>query len=279
VDWIKDRWADLTNLGSGSWLAIAAWAALALGVVVLIYVSRQVTRNRQLKTEQIRPQVAMFMEPHAADWHVIELVVRNFGQTAAYDVRFEFTNPPTVAAYEDSDSDGPPDVAELDLPSELPFLAPGQEWRTVWDSAISREQLGGSIGSRFDGVLTYFDDPRPDQKKRGSKIWNKRLEFESKVTLDWATLQPVQRLELMTTHDLAKREKQKLELLRSVLTYFHYASKESRPDVFRAEIDRMNKAVEETQDRWRTRQFDQTTELDFPWIKNGAGGRHHANAR
>jgi hypothetical protein len=274
---MKDRWHDLTNLGSGGWLAIAAWAALALGVVVLFYASRQIKKSRQLKTEQIRPQVAMFMEPHAADWHVIELVVRNFGQTAAYDVRFDFTNPPTVAAYEDSDFDGPPEVAELDLPSELPFLAPGQEWRTVWDSAISREQLGGSIRSRFDGLLTYFDRPRPDPKKRDSKFWNKRLEFETKVALDWSTLQPVQRLELMTTHDLAKREKQKLELLRSVLTYFHYASKESRPDVFRAEIDRMNKAVEETQDRWRTRQFDQTTELDFPWIKNGEAGRHSAN--
>ena len=65
--------------GSGGWLAIAAWAALALGVVVLLYTHRQVKKNRQLKTEQVRPQVAMYMEPHAADWHVIELVVRNFG--------------------------------------------------------------------------------------------------------------------------------------------------------------------------------------------------------
>jgi hypothetical protein len=275
---MNDRWDDLSNLGSESWLAIAAWAAVALGVVVLFYVHRQIKKNRQVKTEQIRPQVAMFMEPHAADWHVIELVVRNFGQTAAHDVRFEFTNPPTVALYEDDVQDRQPDVAELDLPSELPFLAPGQEWRTVWDSAISREQLGGSIRSRFDGTLTYFDYPRPDREKGRSRFWNKRQEFQSKVCLDWATLQPVQRLELMTTHDLAKREKQKLELLRTVLTYFHYASKETRPDVFRAEIDRMNRAVEEAQDRWRTTQFDQTTELDFPWIeKNGAAGRHHAS--
>lgn len=96
------------------------------------------------------------------------------------------------------------------------------------------------------------------------------------MCLDWATLQPVQRIELLTGHDLAKREKRKLEPLRSVLTYFHYASKETQPDVFRAEIDRMNRAIEETQDRWRTRQFDETTELDFPWMKNGAAGRHHA---
>jgi hypothetical protein len=78
---------------------------------------------------------------------------------------------------------------------------------------------------------------------------------------------------------LAKREKQKLELLRNVLTYFHYASKETRPDVFRAEIERMKQAVEETQDRWRTTQLDKTTELDFPWINNGDAGRHRVNAR
>lgn len=269
MEWIEDRFRELTNLGSGGWLAIAAWSALALAVVALLYVNRQVKKNRQLKTEQIRPQVTMYMEPHAADWHVIELVVKNFGSTGAHDVRLDFINHPTVAAYEGTDFDGPPDVAELELPSELTFLAPGQEWRTVWDSAISREEMGGNIRSRFDGKLTYYDKPRPDRQPGVSKLWNKRQEFETKVCLDWATLQPVQRLELMTTHDLAKREKQKLELLRTVLTYFHYASKETRPEMFRAEIDRMNRAIKETQDRWRTTQFDQTAELEFPWIKNG----------
>lgn len=279
MDWIKDRANDLTDLGSGGWLAIAAWAALLFGLAVLVWANRQMKKNRQLKSEQVRPQVTLYMEPHATDWHVIELVARNFGQTAAHDIRFDFINHPTVAAYEDSQFDGPPEVAELDLPSELPYLAPGQEWRTVWDSAISREELGGAISSRFDGSLTYFDLPRPDAKTRAPKLLAKRQTFQTKFTLDWATLQPVQRLELLTTHDLAKREKQKLELLRTVMTYFHYASKETQPDVFRAEIDRMNKAVAETQDRWRTRQLDQTTELDFPWIKHGAAGRHSANMR
>lgn len=277
MDWIKDRLNDLRDLGSGGWLAIAAWAALALGVVVLVWANRQLKRNRRLTSEQVRPQVTMFMEPHASDWHLIELVVRNFGQTAAHDIRFDFLNHPTVAVYEDSPVDGKPDVTELDIPGELPYLAPGQEWRTVWDSAISREELGGSIRSRFDGTLTYSNRPRPGANTAKSGFREKGDTYETKFHLDWATLQPVQRIELMTTHDLAKREKQKLELLRSVLTYFHYASKETQPDVFRAEIDRMNKAVEETQDRWRTRQLDQTTELDFPWIQNSVAGRHSAD--
>lgn len=279
VNWINDRLGDLRALGAGGWLAIAAWAALVLGVVVLVWAHRQMTRNRQLRTEQTRPQVSMFMEPHSSDWHVIELVVRNFGRTAAHDIRFDFVDHPTVAAYEDSQPDGPPEVAKLELPSELLYLAPGQEWRTVWDSAISRAELGGSIRDRFDGSLTYSDRARPNSKSKKSGRRNKRDTFETKFRLDWATLQPVQRIELLTTHDLAKREKQKLELLRSVLSYFHYASKETQPDVFRAEIDRMNRAAAETQDRWRTRQLDQTTELDFPWIQNGSPGRHSVNVR
>jgi hypothetical protein len=296
VDWLSDRWNQLTTLGSGGWLAIAAWAALLFGVVVLLVVNRQIRKNRELKLEQVRPQVAMYMEPHASDWHIIELVVRNFGQTAAYDIRFDFINPPTVAAYEDRSIDGPPEVDELELPSELPLLAPGQEWRTVWDSSISREELGGAIRSRFDGSLTYYDRPRPVGGKAESRYWNKREEFESKVCLDWATLQPAHRLDMMTSHDLAKREKQKLELLRSLLNYFHHASRETRPDVLRAEIDRVNRAAEEAADRLKTKQVDvpslqlpkvskhskhaapvnqapveETTELlDFPWIKDGA---------
>jgi hypothetical protein len=162
MGWIQDRWHDVAHAGSGTWLAWAAWAALALGVIALIYTNRQIQRSRQLATEQTRPQVGMFMEPHPADWHVIELVVRNFGKTAAYNVRFAFPQRPTVAAYERT-SDGYADVVELRLPSELPTLAPGQEWRMVWDSALDRAELGEGIESRFTGTVTYYD--RPEQPR------------------------------------------------------------------------------------------------------------------
>ena len=70
--------------------------------------------------------------------------------------------------------------------------------------------------------------------------------------LDWATLHPVERLELLTTHDLARQEKQKLELLRGLLTYYHYATTESRQDVLQAEINRINAAANEQRDRYRS---------------------------
>jgi hypothetical protein len=262
MGWIRSIWHGVTEVGSGTWLALAAWAALALGVVALVFTYAQIRRNRKLAAEQTRPHVAMLMEPHAADWHVIELVVRNFGQTAAYDIRFSFPTPPTVAEYENA-ADGYANVVELRLPTELPELAPGQEWRMVWDSALDRAEIGNGIESRFTGSVLYHGRP---ERPRGWRFWRReRPLLESKVVLDWNALPPVQRIELMTSHDLAKREKQKLELLRSLLTYFHYASKETRPDVFRSEIERINLAVAETQDRWRTRQLDQPTDVSVRW--------------
>ena len=42
----------------------------------------------------------------------------------------------------------------------------------------------------------------------------------------------------------------------------------------KAEIDRMNRAVRETQDRWRSREADETTELEIQWFDDGTKGRH-----
>ncbi len=247
MGWVEDRWHSVTGAEPTTWMAWAAWAALALAVITLVYLTRQLKRNRRLTAQKTGPQVTMFMEPHAADWHVIELVARNFGKTPAYDVRFGFADPPSVARYETA-SNGYADVVPLQLPEQLPVLAPGQEWRTVWDSAIDRAELGDAIESRFTGMVSYYDSPAGP---RGWRVW--RLErprfIENKVTLDWNDLPPVHRLELMTTHDLAKREKQKLELLRNLLTYFHYACQETRPDAFRDELDKIKAAVREIQDR------------------------------
>ncbi|HEX6403139.1 MAG TPA: hypothetical protein VF003_08280 [Pseudonocardiaceae bacterium] len=274
MGWIQDSWQSVTHVGSGTWIAWAAWAAIVLAVVTLIFTNSQISRNRRAVAEQTRPHVAVFMEPHSADWHVIELVVRNFGRNAAYDIGFSFANPPTVAEYENA-SDGYADVVELRLPDNLPMLAPGQEWRMVWDSALDRAEIGSGIESRFTGTVTYYDRPDPSH---GRRFWQReRSPLRTDVVLDWNTLPPVQRIELMTTHDLAKREKEKLELLRGLLTYFHYASKETRPEVFRSEIERINAAVRETQDRWRTRQLDEPTDVSLRWSNAEDDlGRHHS---
>ncbi|OBI49734.1 hypothetical protein A5707_16055 [Mycobacterium kyorinense] len=274
MGWFHDRWHEVTGAGSNTWVALGSWAVLAVGVFALLWANQQVRRNREVTIEQTRPHIGMSMEPHGADWHVIELVVRNFGKTAAYNIRFSFPRPPTVAAYENT-SDGYTDVVEMKLPEELATLAPNQEWRVVWDSVLNRAKLGDDIEPRFAGAVTYYDRP---EDRPAWKFWQrKRRPFETKVVLDWDALPPVRRVELMTTHDLASREKEKLELLRGLLTYFHYASTEPRSDVFRSEIERINRAAEETRDRWRARQLDDPTDVHLRWDRATAeAGKHRS---
>jgi hypothetical protein len=159
------------------------------------------------------------------------------------------------------------DIGELRLPDALPTLAPGQEWRTVWDSQLDRAQLGGAIEWRYDGAVSYHDRPTPrGRRRRGGH------QFETKFVLDWDALQPVQRVELLTDHDLAKREKQKLELLRSLLNYFHYASQENRSEVVRSEIDRVNRATEAIRDRMRRRLVEAPPEVPLRQVEPSPDG-------
>jgi hypothetical protein len=243
VDWFQ----DVANMSAGAWTALAAWLAVVALIAALIYVWRQYQRAQEQTAELTQPNVAMFMEPSASDWHLVELVVKNFGRTPAYGIRFEFANPPTVGKYESASYDDRyVDITPLNLPAEIPYLAPTQEWRIVWDSALDRRELGEAIASRFDGAVTYYGQPKIS--RQGRQI---RRQYRSTAVLDWATLHPVERLELLTTHDLARQEKQKLELLRNLLTYFHYAAGESREEVLRTEINRVRSAADELRERYR----------------------------
>ena len=244
----------MAQFDPGAWTALAAWVALVVVVIALVYLWRQFLKARDRKAELTQPNVTMFMEPSSTDWHLVELVIRNYGQTPAYGLRFEFANPPTVARYESSYDDNIVDIVPLNLPAEIPYLAPAQEWRMVWDSALDRKQLGESIASRFDGAITYYDQPTSGGKAAGKK-------FRNSTVLDWATLPPVDRMELLTTHDRARQEKQKLELLRAVLTYYQYAVKESDESVLRSEINRIQTIGNEVRDRWRSR-YEATTDED-----------------
>ena len=151
----EDRARDVADISAGAWTALAAWLAVVVGTAALVYAWRQYQRAKDQTAELMQPNVAMFMEPSATGWHLIELV------------------------------------------------------------AIRRPSAS------------------------------------TKAPTMTATLRPVERLELLTTHDLARQEKQKLELLRNLLTYFHYAASESREEVLRAEINRVRSAADELRDRHR----------------------------
>ena len=241
---------------------MAAWLAVCVTIAALVYTWRQFHAAKHESEDLSQPNVAMYMEPSASDWHLVELVVKNFGQKPAYGIKFEFATPPTVPRYEGADADNYVEIVPLKLPAEIPYLAPSQEWRTVWDSALDRKQLGESIGSRFAGAVTFYDQPNSSrQAKAKTKGKRTRHQFRTPAVLDWATLHPVERLELLTNHDLARQEKQKLELLRGLLTYYHYATTESRQEALQAEINKINAAANAQRDRYRS-QF--AIQQEFP---------------
>ena len=260
TDWFDERASDIANLSPGAWTAMAAWLAVVVTIAALVYAWRQFQSAKHETEDVSQPNVAMYMEPSASDWHLVELVVKNFGHKPAYGIQLEFASPPTVARYESADADNYVDIVPLKLPAEIPYLAPSQEWRTVWDSALDRKQLGESIGSRFAGAVTFYGEPK---SSRQAKTKSKRHQFRTPAVLDWNTLHPVERLELLTKHDLARQEKQKLELLRGLLTYYHYATTESRHEALQAEINKINAAANEQRDRYRG-QFTEQQETPQP---------------
>ncbi len=276
TDWFDERASDIANLSPGAWTAMAAWLAVVITIAALVYAWRQFQSAKHETEDVSQPNVAMYMEPSASDWHLVELVVKNFGHKPAYGVQLEFASPPTVARYESADADNYVDIVPLKLPAEIPYLAPSQEWRTVWDSALDRKQLGESIGSRFAGAVTFYGEPK---SSRQGKSKSKRHQYRTPAVLDWNTLHPVERLELLTKHDLARQEKQKLELLRGLLTYYHYATTESRHEALQAEINKINAAANEQRDRYRgqfTEQQDTTATRGR--VRTGVGLRASVTA-
>lgn len=162
----------------GSWTP-EQWSATAAVVTAIVALGaafiglRQLGEAQELRLQQERdalairreraqPYVAVFMEPlKAVDPKFQELVIKNFGATAAYNVRVE-SQPKIVREWEG-------DSQEVPLPL-IPTLAPGQEWRALWDFFPRRHSAG--LPDRHE-VKVRFEDSQGEN-------------FEFAYVLDWA---------------------------------------------------------------------------------------------
>jgi hypothetical protein len=122
-------WFKWLNTYSGALLFVVAAVT-----GVLIYF--QVREAARLRREQAQPYVAVDMRSLGTgktSAQAVELVVKNFGATAAHDIRLE-SDPPLV-----SSDELPPDWGVWGVFDVLPTLVPGQEWSTLWeDEAADR---------------------------------------------------------------------------------------------------------------------------------------------
>jgi hypothetical protein len=182
-DWLGSFWEWLGDTNPDAWAAGAAWSTAVIALVAGRAAFKAVSEARALREEQAQPYVVAYMEQSRASEQILELVVKNFGTTAAYDVRL-LSNPPLVRSASQGEGTEPVGVFEC-----LPVLAPQQEWRTFWDSAIARKDL--DIPDRFEVTATYADSRR------------RKLE-PTKSILDWKIYDDAQFVATYGEHHAAK---------------------------------------------------------------------------
>lgn len=155
----------------------------------LTVASDQLEEARTLRREQAQPYVVVSAEPNQTTPEVVEVVVKNYGTTGASQVTITCT-PPLVR------TDQAGGAQPVTLPDLIPFLAPGQEWRTFWDHGSERSREIYDLPTRHDVVVTFTDS--------FGKV------HEAPSVLDWSVFMPRMFLTVKTTHHGVK-ELEKIE--------------------------------------------------------------------
>jgi hypothetical protein len=162
--------------------AVAAVGALIVAIVAAKYAKGQLDEARGVREEQAQPYVTATLEPSPASFRLIDLVLKNLGTTAAYDV--QLTSDPPMRRIKDGDYAGvwPGDVIRT--------LVPGQEWRTFWDSSYEWINATPAQPARYKVTLTFRDSK------------DKEHRFES--VLDWDVFRSRLNVDVKGEHDAAK---------------------------------------------------------------------------
>lgn len=172
ADWLTAGSAVVTSL-------IAAGALIfAASQVKEAKATRELTR--QLEVERAQPNVVAFTEPSSATNLAIDLVIKNFGATPAYNVRIDLEPWPQ----RENESGG--EEERVGIP-QLAVLAPGQEWRTSWSWGPNRH--GSDLPDRHEGELRY--------------LGINRAELKSPVVLDLGIYKERTWIEVRGVHDAA----------------------------------------------------------------------------
>lgn len=157
-DWFPDAntwsaWAQIATVG------VAGWA--------LVYARSQVQAARDTAERVAQPDVVVFIERDPHNWHYMDFVVRNFGQTAAYNIRITL---PPLSVVPWTNAETGEEVTSLFVPENIAVLAPQQEWRTSWDSGIEREKYKGELQSQFVGRVDFDDRMNPSRPRYSNPI-------------------------------------------------------------------------------------------------------------
>lgn len=214
TSWLRDAWDFMFALPSSSWTAIATWVGVAVAVVTIAaagkYATKQINAARALEDERAQPNIVAFMQDDPVHWTYEDLVIKNFGQTPAYEIEIIFEPDLTVTPYTDLVTGK--EVTTLRYPKQIPFLAPGQEWRTAWDSGRARAQYvkkhpeAAGLMTSFSATIKYRDS------RDGTHTTH--------ATLDWSVFESRMKVTTKSVHHIAKtlaRQEKKIETIGNTL--------------------------------------------------------------
>jgi hypothetical protein len=244
-------------MSADAWTAVAALAQVAtVGVAgwALIYARGQVREARETRERAAQPNVVAFTDHNPKNWQYLDFVVKNFGETPAYNIKLTMA-PPDVSPYHNNITGEDVGVTKLYVPEHIAVLAPGQEWRTIWDSAIKRKEHADKLSDNdVTGHLTFWDKMNHDPDAKPpfcNTIWIDPKMFRNMLRL--TSVEPAKQI----TDEIAK--------VAATLESYHEdksgiwvytlpgeTERQRREEVqaeLRAEYDRIERAVERGQQR------------------------------
>lgn len=183
---------DFLGWTPDTWSAAAGVATVLIAAVAAAVAYRQVREARRLRVEQADPYVAIFLESVSeVSEQLVDVVVKNFGQTAAFDVRF--VADPSLARSRGSNGQSEP----VGLPDVIRTLVPGQQWRTFFDHGPSRAKT--ELPNLYAVTVTFTSRHRRVLRDR----W-KTTEHRYVFTLDLAALEVRHHVTQYGVHHAAK---------------------------------------------------------------------------
>lgn len=239
------------------WIAAGSGLATFLvALIALVFAAGQINESKiarrqvdEIERKKAEPSVVAYMEK-APSPYIIELVVKNFGPTPAYDVVVTSDTP--IQRTGDNDRSVAEDV---EIPDVIPFLAPGQEWRTIWDVAHTRSDHE-NLPDRHEVTVEF------------KGIDNVAL--SSRSVLDWGSLKSTRFMTTLGVHDLAKATKEMARTLKRA-TDIHGGlniwvrsgeAKDQRQREWARKIDALNEQEkEDLKESFRDTSEDETGEL------------------
>jgi hypothetical protein len=194
------------GFSADTWTAIGTWALVLVGLVTALVAGfaakfaygaakDQLGEAQRLRIEQAQPYVVVFLDQSGgASPQNFDLVVKNFGATAATDVRVRMAPAPISVVLTDAPDPQAHEFADIEIPEVIPVLVPGQEWRTFWDATVDR--LGKlkevePFEDKYDVTVSFSDSKH-------------QLSAEYSYVLDWKTIYATGFVNKSGIHDIAE---------------------------------------------------------------------------